>query len=805
LVLAAFAWIRLAAAQPIQSPAMPASIGPTPIRFYSGNLSVGFFRNHWGTGKAGHDDAVSPQMIELLKRCSCQAMCDYIGWCTTEREPDRWDFSFHRRNADLLNAAGLQYNVFCWLHFPPKWYLESDRFVGYRDLATGETIPQLSLWSPETLEIFDEFYARLAAELGPQIAFLRLAMPSEYGEIGYCTGMTRWLVPQADARPAFWCGDRHARQEFAASKLRQYGSVAAINAAWGTAFQSPADIAMPDVTRAADEARSSVQARNRWLDFMDWYNQAWTDFMTRAVEVVRRHFPEQELIVSLGYGAERACYGNDQGRHIRRMADLKVAAQAPGAIGYFATRRVSSACRVYGVPYYTEPPGNVPRDQQVLRIWMDASNATQTWFDYPQNLDASRDHFLRYKRFLTGASPECRLALWLPTYHQYLNPNEPWPAALLETADALRDLCDYEVVDDHLLADDALGKLDVRVLALIQADCVSHAAVKSIHAWVESGGILLSLADSAGAVRGGADGEWRSLLGEPRSPKDFMRIRLDGPVPPAYRFSVTESTSRPYLIGQWFDPEGSGTGAFRWCGTDAGLRLPVEAGQAYRVQLAVGVPGAAGKAQLRIGDHVLRELRPGDTSVSFEVPAQFTVGRNHIDLMIRGNTWRPREVEGSDDIRELLIHLGDVQVVQAAGRPAEIHAPPGLGGEWDYGRIWRECGRSRGNGRVLALAGRGITPAERADLIAHFHHHLDDYGDYPAVIQVDGQRDGVWATAFAGHVLFYNSTNQLVQVRPPSHAASREVQSARQTTFPIKPGEIRSAPISWRSGERRGG
>jgi hypothetical protein len=521
---------------------MPEAIGPTRIRFYSGNLSVGFFRGYWGTTKDGNKDGVTPDKIAVLKRCSCRAMCDYISWCTVEQKPGEWDWSFYRDNAEMLREAGIQYNVFCWLHFPPKWFLESDRFVGYQNLATGKTIPQLSLWSPETLKIYDEFYARLAKELGPQIAFIRLAMPSEYGEIGYCTGMTKWLAPQEGAEPGYWCGDRYAREDFAADCLRKYGDLAALNAAWGTSFKKSSDIAMPDVDKAVKDAGKSAQARTRWLDFVDWYQQSWTDFMADAVKIVRKHFARKEIIISLGYGSEQACFGNDQGRHVKAMAELKVAAQTPGAIGYLATRRVSSACRVYDVPYFTEPPGGVPRDQQVLRIWMDASNGTQTWFDYLPNMDGARDLFVRYKRYLTGEPPRCELALWLPTWHQYLHPGESWPKYLGDVAEPLRDLCDYEVVDDHLLADGALERLGTRLLVVPEADCVSGPALRGIRRWVESGGVFIVLGNGDPAVRDGTDADWTELLGQLKvSPASLQKDQYD---------SVWKDCAQPVGKGQ---------------------------------------------------------------------------------------------------------------------------------------------------------------------------------------------------------------------------------------------------------------
>lgn len=473
----------------------PDQIGPVKIRFYSGNLSVSEFMAYWGTAAAAARSGATPEQNALLKRCSVTSMCDYITWALVEKEKGVWDWSLYDANQKALARDGIGYNVFAWLHFPPKWFEDDARFIRYKDLATGNTIPQLSLWAPYTLELYDEFYRRLASQFGGRIGFLRLAMPSEYGEIGYCTGMTNWLRPQPGAAPGYWCADAAALGDFRTRMLAEYGSLENLNRRWGTDFAVQGDIAPPDVRAPMDARRKAGPARVRWLDFADWYNESWTRFTVSAVKTVRRHFPKQEIIVSLGYGAEDLRYGNDQSRHIAAMARAGVAAQTPGDVGYFATRRVSSACRTYGVPYYTEPPGDVPRDRQVSRIFMDASNGTETWFDYPQNLDRARDLFVSYKQYLTGEPPRAPVALWLPTLDHWLHPEQGWPRAVSRLADELRDLTDYEVVDDLLVADGALEKLHTGLLVLVEPRLVRGAALKPAQEWVEKGGILLVFAE----------------------------------------------------------------------------------------------------------------------------------------------------------------------------------------------------------------------------------------------------------------------------------------------------------------------
>ena len=512
-----------------QKPQMP-EIGPTVIPFYMGNLSVDSFMYYWGTSKNRPTPQVTPKSIAQLKRMSCFAACDYLSWSLTEQESGRWNFSFFRDHAIQLHAAGIKYNVFPWLHFPPKWFQDDPRFVPYVCLEHNQLLKQLSLWAPFTRTIYQTFYAQLAKAMGDQIDFIRLAMPSEYGEIGYPVGMTNWLLPQPHVHKGFWCGDPHARQSFREYAWKRYRTLLALNTAWGTTFGSKAEIAFPSVTAEAVNLchlPEQKAARVHWLDFMDWYNQSWTDFMIWSTNIVKHSFPgsglpqvgkdlrtRKEIIVSLGYGEESPATGNDQSRHIAAMKNAGISAQTPGDIGYFATRRVSSACTLYGVPYYTEPPGGVSRDKEVQRIWMDASNGSQVYFDYPDNMDQARDIFAEYKIFLTGHRSQTDIALLLPTTTCQLHTEWAWPPYLIQFSDVLRKQQDFEVIDERMITDGALSKFGIHLLVLANAEYLKSNTLNRLQAWIQQGGVLISLQTNSVRTIDGSEKQWKAIAPE---------------------------------------------------------------------------------------------------------------------------------------------------------------------------------------------------------------------------------------------------------------------------------------------------
>ena len=401
------------------APAPP--IGPTKIPFYTGNTSVNAFMQYWGTREGPPADLVTPQRIELLKRISCFADCDYPAWSVAEQQPDKWDFGIYRSNAEALHAAGLEYIIFCWVHFPPKWFLKREEFVPYKSAEYGYTIPQLSPWAPNVLDIYRRFYRALREAMGDRVDWVRIATPADYGEIGYPAGMTNWLVPQEHGAPGYWCGDEYAIADFRVQMKQQFQTLDVLNKRWGTSLESWDALGYPELKHEAAAAKArktgKPEDRRRWLDFVEWYYGFWLRFVPELTAVVSEFYPDSPKIVSVGYASEITKFGNDYSAIPKMAKQIGVAMQTPGNVPYYAMKRVSTACHFYGCPYYTEPPGNVPLEKEVARVFNDVSNGVQVYFEYPGNLDRARTELREYKDHMTGAKPLVDVAIFLSLIH----------------------------------------------------------------------------------------------------------------------------------------------------------------------------------------------------------------------------------------------------------------------------------------------------------------------------------------------------------------------------------------------------
>lgn len=461
------------------------------VRVYTGNLSVGYFMEYWGTGKQSPGDIATPEYCQRMKSVSVSATCDYLAWCRIEPEPGKWEWSFYDRNERVLHAHGLLYNVFCWLHFPPKWFMETAEYVPYRCVEHDEPIQQTSLWAPGTLRAYERFYKALSENFGDRIDFIRLAAPAEYGEIGYPSGMTDWLVKQEHKHAGFWCNDPHARMDFRAAMKRRYRTASKLNSAWGAGFKSFDEIEFPpcakDHSRFGDPLRTPPGARRWMLDFIGWYYESQINFARKAVGIVRRNFPGKEIILSMGYGSQMTMYGNDDVGVAKMCRDLKTACQTPGNIPYFCMKSLASPCGFYGVPYFTEPPGAMNPTQEVDRIWSDASCGTQTYFDYPGNLLGAKEVLAKYGRYLDGSKAIVDMAAFFPTTDHRLR-NQDWPHRTMAGANALREYLDYDLIDERMVREGALSKY--AILLMFDGNVMEASTLKALEKWLKDGGIL---------------------------------------------------------------------------------------------------------------------------------------------------------------------------------------------------------------------------------------------------------------------------------------------------------------------------
>jgi hypothetical protein len=469
--------------------------------------------------------AAQNRLVKSLGFSLSQTDSDHLT--VNETEPGVWDWSAADAGLEACRKAGLQWQYFPHFHWPPEWYRETDRFVPATGLRSGRKLACMSLWSRDFLPWFDHCYAALAEHYGTSpdaIAAVYLGIHGDFGEtifpMGFHPGEKERFGPEGTGLADFWCGAEPDRADFRRfARGTYYGELADLNRAWGTNFPSFDAVDFPPAAYGTDpDVTSTPQVRRRWLDFVRWYFDSMTRFTGEICKIARKRLPEAMLVLPLGGGAETLFYGQDNTALPRLAAELGVHIRSthggfqPFAENYATmNRRIATASQFYGAPFWMEPPGAITPEQEVSRFMESVSCESFGFWDWGSNPVAAADTFREYAAFLTRQETNVGVALFFPTTDYRLHWNTAYPPRLAALGARLRDVMDYDILDEMLIADGALR--DYRVLLWLEGTFVEADTLARLQEWVESGGVLLKLgADPPQTVEGDlAPG--RELLG----------------------------------------------------------------------------------------------------------------------------------------------------------------------------------------------------------------------------------------------------------------------------------------------------
>jgi hypothetical protein len=746
------------------------TVGSTPIPFKTGNLSVDLLMAV-ARGKPRPEPKPHPEFDDWLRRCNITTVEDYLCWLPLEPERDRWQWEFHERNAAELEARGMRYAVYPWIHFPPAWALASELWEPLRHLGTGQATYAPSIWSPRTLALFDRFYRQMHARLGDRVKEIFVAMVTDYGEIGYPIGMADWVVPAPYKGPGFWCGDERARADFRARMLARYGGLAGLNTRWGTAFATGAEVTWPACVAtegpafgatAALPPAQRAQARRAWLDFVEWYIGAMVDFAGQATAISRRYYPRTPHEIKIGFGNERVMHGADYSQYVARSrTDGYVVRSTHGKLPLYFYRRFSTPAKHYGVRLVTEPPSQVTRDEEVERLYKDAISGTSEFFDYPANFLGATDLFARYAWYLEGHHSLTEIAWLHPTTDHRLRPGQGNPRHLVDACAASCELFDWDLLDERLVRDGALDRY--RVLLLPEGNVFEADVLARLRSWVAAGGTLIA------ADRGPletVEGDRAPAAGLFVAPADLPRADQLLPARatplPAWRLALGNGQDEPLLTGDWSSAESghwewggaANSVTKRWSGGRSGVWLPVEPGAEYELAIAVAVhPKRAGdRREVLVNGAKVGELASARTSV-FRArlgPAVWR-GRSPSELVLSVDTWQPSVVDGSSDARRLGVAVAWVKLWRVGQPEPEATPLPRVWHELDLAQAQR-CTRRVGAGATVLLPADLRSATAWTDAVAGLLH-----GRLP---WLDGRREGVWTALLPNRVLLYNSTSE---------------------------------------------
>jgi len=474
-----------------------------PWNVSTGNLSVAFIRQSpIGAGAVPGYVMEPPPSVEAMAKMKAEGLIayeDYVAWGAVERKPDDWQWQQHIAVASAVKRAGLDYVVYVWAHFPPAWLREraaggGNELTLMKSLNTGKECNFFSIFDPKTIEHYDHFYKNLAARMGDKIDGVYACVLGPYGEGNYPLYVPDW-VNVGPSHEGYWAGDRFALIAFRDAMKSKYGDdLKALNNAWGTTHATWDDVTPPkeigEPFKPNPVPIDTKENRRRWLDFITWYHQALIDFAEKSVKVTLKYFPKEKVRTKPGGnagGVNPIAWGTYCPGFAKMAGKYGITMQPADCHGaYFGDKWVGTSYQFYGVPLATEPASLLDEKAFTRRMFSDASAGAAQHFTY--EFDRHAANIRKYIHLYTGKPGDTEIAVLCPTTLYRLGgdlrPTISW-------SNQLRDLSDFDVLDELLVLDGALRNDRYKVLVLFQADFIDQPVLDKIDSFIAGGGTVL--------------------------------------------------------------------------------------------------------------------------------------------------------------------------------------------------------------------------------------------------------------------------------------------------------------------------
>ena len=427
------------------------------------------------------DTLTDPEIIKAMRECGVEVIETRLVWHELEREKGRLDYSRLERDMDLIEKNGFKVGIFNWFQYAPKW---SD-LTRARCLAHGVDSTIISLWDPRYLAEYDRLLKDLAQKYGSRISFLYVGVFGDFGEVMYPAGIKHYKFSPPHGHPGLWCGDSLARADFQKSMRAKYKNIEALNAAWKTNYKSFADDLMPKLPLETNNINIRV-------DFALWYSQSLLDFTDKICAIARKHFPNTKLGMPIGAITEsRDGEGMNKSQSVKIAAKYNMTARWTG-VAYtpefartnISTKRISSPAKFYGAKFGVEAAAGIVGSKVPAAIYESLANSSSMFHNDPSSILKELPQYLACDKYLKCLPRYCDKAVYYP-YMAEITHSIDIKKFHSEFADVRRH-CDYELVDDFMVADGFLSA--VKELILVKNCKIAQKTAGILAKWEREGG-----------------------------------------------------------------------------------------------------------------------------------------------------------------------------------------------------------------------------------------------------------------------------------------------------------------------------
>lgn len=252
-------------------------------------------------GKVTDWDGFAAQLA-ALKKNGVYGITTDIWWGYVEPQEGTFDWSYYKTYAAAVKKSGLKWVPILSMHqcgtnagddiyIPlPSWVWSKDTKdnMQYKDENGAWDNENVSPWYSGAADLYDAVYASFAenfADYKGTVSRVELsAGPS--GELRYPSynSAAGWTYPGRGFLQSY---SGAAVASLQSAMKAKYQTVAALNAAWGTAY---ADFSQVQPPQSADDFFKTGISTAYGKDFMTWYQSSLSDFLAQIAEKAHSRF-----------------------------------------------------------------------------------------------------------------------------------------------------------------------------------------------------------------------------------------------------------------------------------------------------------------------------------------------------------------------------------------------------------------------------------------------------------------------------------------------------------------------------------
>ena len=700
----------------------------------------------------------------------------YTPWVVFEPErPVAFDWTETDKLDGICRRTGMKWQAFVMLnpcYATPAWFRQSGQDVPHRCLEHEQDSDVRSIWLPGLDRHVERVLQALFGRYGrsPALESVMFGVSGDFGESIYPAGAVGWNG-QYHNHAGFWCAEAPAVAAFRAWAKAHFGTIDRLNAAW--------DERLAGFDQLRFELPSPRISDARWIDQAEWYRGEMTRWCETWFRIARRQAPKQLPLYLCVGGGDSVPLGFDITGQARLCAryGVRLRLTNEGSVyggNFMGTRQLTTAAKLYGVPSGLEPAGEVNERGVTARIFGAAAAGCEHLHYYEGQIanigscapsGGRTEAWTREREHLVQKRPYVNVAAFYPRIDALAK--RQMGTESLTRYEGLRDLIDFDFVDDNLARDGKLGRYRYLLMGpCATLDARAHAAIL---VWVRGGGVLIASEQRSLRVWDAERSAFRPV--RPLAPKAHRWASAALEMPARWTIHPGRPPVAAELTGSWSHPEGDR----RWGGRNAGLRTVVDPSLRYRVTVEGGVPvggevlvngRAVGSIEGRSGN---------DQAWTFDVPAEAVRGARSLHVEFR---LAPMRI--ATDPRDLCIYPTAI-VIEAEGGNPVLDQP--RWGAWRVDRAQLAASTTvLGQGRIVAVPDSQWLAAERAGALLALLR-TPQSGTPPCALP-DGAPDELFVASRGDEALVYNGSDRPVDAvlrLLPGAELERGVLAAGQT------------------------